>query len=148
MIEKNIWTKIMKVVGRANDNVSGVTFKAFKETLFRIAVKAKDMLNQIVNKRKELSSQKGGKSKLVSQGNDFELEQNSLDSPSKLNISFSLKKSSLTDEYLFNAEGVTPNTIDQLMKFLNLPRDKLSMDEKFRQLMEEKNAKPKNILIK
>lgn len=58
------------------------------------------------------------------------------------------KKQSLTDDYLFNAEGVTGETVEQMLKFFNLPRDKLSMDERYRQVIEEKNSKPKNILIK
>lgn len=38
------------------------------------------------------------------------------------------KKHSVTDEYLFNADGVSVETIDQMLKFLNLPKDRLSMD--------------------
>lgn len=42
-------------------------------------------------------------------GNDFKPDQSGLESPSKLNMSsISPKKFSVTDEYLFNAEGVTP----------------------------------------
>lgn len=62
--------------------------------------------------------------------------------------SISPKKLSVTDEYLFNAEGVTAETVDQMLKFLNLPRDKISMDERYRQVMEDKSVKPKNLLIK
>lgn len=58
------------------------------------------------------------------------------------------KKMSVTDEYLFNTDNVSAETVDQMLKFLNLPKDRLSMDERYRQAMEDKGTKPKNILIK
>ena len=67
-------------------------------------------------------------------------------SPSR--IDQSPKKNSLTEEYLFNAEGVTGETVIQLLKFLNLPRDRIGVEERYREVMESKNNKPKNILIK
>lgn len=70
-----------------------MSFKGFKETLFRISVKAKDLLNDIVAKKKQISR--------ISEGEDEESDA----SPSR--VGFSPKKSSLTEDYLFNAEGVT-----------------------------------------
>ena len=55
MIAKNTLGKIFKAVGKTSDNHTGVSFKGFKETLFRIAVKAKDLLNDIVSQKKQMS---------------------------------------------------------------------------------------------
>lgn len=52
MIEKNYLAKIFKITGRIGEGNSGINFRAFKETLFRIAVKSKEMLNEIVEKKK------------------------------------------------------------------------------------------------
>lgn len=51
MIEKNTLGKIFKIVGRSTEHNVGINFKGFKETLFRISVKAKDLLNEIVERR-------------------------------------------------------------------------------------------------
>lgn len=55
MIEKNNLAKIYKAVGRSSESYSGVNFKGFQETLFRIAVKSKELLNDIAAKKKQTS---------------------------------------------------------------------------------------------
>jgi hypothetical protein len=54
----------------------------------------------------------------------------------------------LSEEYLFDTEGVTQETIRQFMIFLKLPDDKLSVDKRFREAIESKNSKPARIMRK
>ena len=52
MIEKNTLAQIFKSVGRTSSLHQGVDFVGFKETLFKISVKSKDLLNNIVETKK------------------------------------------------------------------------------------------------
>ena len=54
----------------------------------------------------------------------------------------------LQKEYLFNASGVDEDTMKELFMFLRLPRDKLSMEERYKQAVESKNNKPRNVAIR
>ena len=42
------------------------------------------------------------------------------------------KKVSLTEDYLFNAEGVRGETVRELLRFLNLPKDRQGVEERYR----------------
>ena len=59
MLEKTDLTTIFKTIGReAKKNgltAIGLGFSGFKEALFRIVVKAKDLLNDIAKKKKSAS---------------------------------------------------------------------------------------------
>lgn len=64
MIEKHLFTKIVKFTGKENENISGLNFKGFKEALFRTIVKAKNMLNEIIDNKKGQYSERVRKNQL------------------------------------------------------------------------------------
>lgn len=39
----------------------------------------------------------------------------------------------LIDEYLFRVEGVSGETLREVLRFLKLPKDKIGMDERYRE---------------
>jgi hypothetical protein len=107
--------------------------------LFRITVKAKEILNSLVkgrlNKMGIIVPKDGDRD------NDFKMEESCLEVPSNLGVGSS-RRISITDGYLFNAEGVSGETFEQLLNFLGLPGDKLGMDKRFREAMEGRTGRP------
>lgn len=125
----------------------GLTFDKFEQVLFLVAVKGKKTLNRIIEKRKKkekrmqafLNAQKSAG------GNHFEaneVEESSSEEESEE------EEPTLQDEYLFNAEDVTDLTLREVMGFLRLPNDKAAMEERYKEAMESKNTKPRNLLVK
>lgn len=57
-------------------------------------------------------------------------------------------KKALTDEYTFDASGVTEKTVRKLMQYLRLPSSKTEAEERFRELLEMNTSKPPALVLK
>jgi hypothetical protein len=117
--------------------------------VFLISTKAKKMLNKMIEKRKK--KEKKIQSFLNAQksagGNHFEAEDVS-DSSSSESESSEEEKPTLQDDYLFNAEDVSQETLSEVFAFLRLPRDKQMMEERYKEALEVKTSRPKKEVIR
>ena len=86
MVEKNTLAKIFKAVCKNSINSIGINFRQFQETLFRIGVKSKELLNGIIERRQEKEKKMAEfLSKKSSEGNHYDVDSEiSRVSPSRI----------------------------------------------------------------